>query len=88
MFMVEDLCLFKVMVAVGVDFVVVSFVRAVEDIDVVWVLIGVGCLVFVVKIEMVLAIADFDCIFVMLDVVMVVCGDLGIECLLEDVFYL
>ncbi len=83
----EDLVLAEKMVAAGVEFLAVSFVRHADDVqklrDVVGTQVGL-----VAKIETASAIANLGGILQVSDAIMVARGDLGIDCPLEDVPHL
>ena len=83
----EDLVLAERMVAAGVEFLAVSFVRQAGDVqrmrDVVGTKVGL-----VAKIETAAAIADLEGILQVSDAIMVARGDLGIDCPLEDLPHL
>jgi pyruvate kinase len=84
----EDLEFAVAMVAAGVDFVAVSFVRRAEDLRAVREALGAAPAMVVAKIETAAAIGHLDAIVAASDAVMVARGDLGIECPLEDVPHL
>ncbi|MFM7536469.1 MAG: pyruvate kinase, partial [Acidimicrobiales bacterium] len=84
----DDLALLGPMVAAGVDFVAVSFVRAAADLEVVRAAIGGPVPRLVAKIETAPAVADIEALCRAADAVMVARGDLGIECPIEDVPHL
>jgi pyruvate kinase len=84
----EDLALLGPLVAAGVDFVAVSFVRSASDLAVVRAAIGAPVPRLVAKIETAPAVAALDELCRVTDAVMVARGDLGIECPLEDVPHL
>jgi len=83
----EDLVLADTMVAAGVEFLAVSFVRHADDVrrlrDVVGNQVGL-----VAKIETASAIANLAGILQVSDAIMVARGDLGIDCPLEDLPHL
>ena len=81
----EDLALAAEMVAQGVDFLAVSFVRGRDDLDAVRRAIAPLTTRLIAKIETLSAIQHLDEIIAASDAVMVARGDLGIECPLEDV---
>jgi pyruvate kinase len=84
----DDLALLGPMVAAGVDFVAVSFVRSAADLAVVRAAIGGPVPRLVAKIETAPAVADIEALCRATDAVMVARGDLGIECPIEDVPHL
>lgn len=84
----EDLALAAAMVAQGVDFLAVSFVRAAQDLQTVRAAVAPSTTRLVAKIETLAAIEHLDEIIAASDAVMVARGDLGIECPLEDVPHL
>lgn len=84
----HDLQLAATMVAAGVDFLAVSFVRSAADLELVRNLAGDRGPRLVAKIETAPAVAALDEILESSDALMVARGDLGIECPLEDVPHL
>ena len=85
---VEDIEYANVMVAAGVDFLAVSFVRRADDLRVMRDALAPATCRLVAKIETMAAVGDLDAILEEADAVMVARGDLGIECPLEDVPHL
>ena len=83
----EDLLLAEKMVAAGVEFLAVSFVRHADDVRRMREVVGnrVG---LVAKIETASAIANLEGILQVSDAIMVARGDLGIDCPLEDLPHL
>ncbi|HQV58385.1 MAG TPA: pyruvate kinase, partial [Ilumatobacteraceae bacterium] len=84
----EDLVLARMMVAAGVDFLAVSFVRRADDLRAVRAAIAPATARLVAKIETVAALGHLDEIIAEANALMVARGDLGIECPLEDVPHL
>lgn len=84
----DDLRLAQAMVAEGVDFLAVSFVRSADDLVAVRRAVAPADVRLVAKIETLPAVADLEGIAAEADAVMVARGDLGIECPLEDVPHL
>jgi pyruvate kinase len=83
----EDLVLAEQVVAAGVEFVAVSFVRAAIDVRRVRAVVGDRA-ELVAKIETTAALANLGEIIEAADAIMVARGDLGIDCPLEDVPHL
>ncbi len=85
----EDLARVEVMVAEGVEFIAVSFVRSAAEITAVCEVAkrhaGSGMPMIVAKIETPEAVADLDAIVATADAVMVARGDLGVRMAMEDV---
>jgi len=81
----EDLRLLEVVVAAGVDYVAVSFVREAGDLAAVRRAAGDRPVRLVAKIETMPAVTNLDEIVAEADAVMVARGDLGIELPLEEV---
>lgn len=84
----DDLLLARAMVAEGVDYLAVSFVRSADDLVAVRRAVAPAVVRIVAKIETLPAVADLEAIAAEADAVMVARGDLGIECPLEDVPHL
>lgn len=80
-----DLELLEALVAEGIDFVAISFVRSREDMEKVRQAAGPNGPMLVAKIETPEGIADLDRILEVADAVMVARGDLGVRVPLEDV---
>ncbi len=83
----EDFRLAEIMVAAGVEFLAVSFVRHGDDVRRMRDLVGTS-VDLVAKIETAAAIAELSDILHVSDAIMVARGDLGIDCPLEDVPHL
>ena len=83
----EDFRLAEIMVAAGVEFLAVSFVRHGDDVRRIRDLVGTN-VDLVAKIETAAAIAELSDILHVSDAIMVARGDLGIDCPLEDVPHL
>jgi pyruvate kinase len=84
----EDLEMARVMVAAGVDYLALSFVRAAGDLRRVREAIAPMTTRLVAKIETLQAVDALEEIALEADAIMVARGDLGIECPLEDVPHL
>lgn len=81
----EDLARLGPLVAAGVDFVAVSFVRRAEEIVAVRDAAAPATPMIIAKIETPEAVADLDAIVAVADAVMVARGDLGVRLPIEDV---